>query len=438
MPLTFNKSLMSKAALTLFAALTVSASQAHAGGFAIREQSASGLGAAFAGVGAGYDLSSVFWNSAAATVKEGFNSESHYSLIIPDAELTALPGSTFSPAGGSKSGSIADLAALGASYYSYQLNQKLFVAMGINSPFGLTTEPENNTWAGAPNARTASILTVNANPVLAYKLSDSLSVGVGAQIQYMEAKLKFATGTPTGPNTRFKGDDIGFGVTAGILFTPNSGTSIGFGYRSSVRSSVEGTFATNGTPLTVAAKAKIETPDILTLSIRQKLTDRMRLLGTFEWSRWSTFDNLTLTAKKAGTSVLAGPGPVAAGDTLAVIETNWDDSWFLSGGLEFDANRKLTLRTGVAYEKSPVQNPTQRLASVPDSDRIWLSFGATYKYSEKITFDIAYTHIFFEDVTLDQTSLSGATLLADVDQSTDIISASFKYKWGASRESSYK
>ena len=57
----------------------------------------------------------------------------------------------------------------------------------------------------------------------------------------------------------------------------------------------------------------------------------------------------------------------------------------------------LTVRSGLAFEKSPIQNASERLIQVPDSDRWWASVGATYKYSEKFTFDFAYTHIFFDD-----------------------------------------
>jgi long-chain fatty acid transport protein len=49
----------------LLAAISIAAADAHAGGFALREQSAAGLGSSFAGVAAGGALSSMFWNPAA-------------------------------------------------------------------------------------------------------------------------------------------------------------------------------------------------------------------------------------------------------------------------------------------------------------------------------------------------------------------------------------
>ena len=52
------------------------ATSAIAGGFAIREQSTTGLGLAFADAAAGSDLSSMFWNPAAVTAVDGMNTVS--------------------------------------------------------------------------------------------------------------------------------------------------------------------------------------------------------------------------------------------------------------------------------------------------------------------------------------------------------------------------
>ena len=93
-------------------------------------------------------------------------------------------------------------------------------------------------------------------------------------------------------------------------------------------------------------------------------------------------------------------------------------------------SQKLTVRTGLAFEKSPIQNATERLIQVPDSDRWWASVGFTYRLSEKMAFDFAYSHIFFDDAPFNRTSLSGlSTVVGEADQSADIISGSLKVKW---------
>src|SRR3989304_3131321 len=83
------------------AGFTAASSTAEAGGFAVREQSTSGLGAAFAGIAAGYDLSSIFWNPAGVSVAQGLLAEIGGSLVVPDTQLTGtallMPAASLSP-----------------------------------------------------------------------------------------------------------------------------------------------------------------------------------------------------------------------------------------------------------------------------------------------------------------------------------------------------
>jgi long-chain fatty acid transport protein len=75
---------------------------------------------------------------------------------------------------------------------------------------------------------------------------------------------------------------------------------------------------------------------------------------------------------------------------------------------------------------------------LPDADRIWLSVGATHKLTERATIDLGYTHIFAEDAPICRQAPAGgpcngtapALIVAEGEASVDIISASFKYKWG--------
>jgi long-chain fatty acid transport protein len=111
------------------------------------------------------------------------------------------------------------------------------------------------------------------------------------------------------------------------------------------------------------------------------------------------------------------------------LEPAWHDGWFFSLGAEYAWSPALTLRGGVAYEISPIQNADERPARLPDSDRIWTSIGATYKWSEKISVDFAYTHLFAEDSSINRTD-GGVLLLAEAESSVDILSVGLKIKLG--------
>ncbi len=423
--------------LVASAALIAVGVEAQAGGFHVREQSTEFQGMSFAGnATSGGGLSGMFWNPAvAAFAPVGIYTEAHYAGIIGRVDMT---GDVF--AGGvnlglpRESGDIAKDALVPSSYLSYRINEKLVFAMSINSPFGLVTEPSNRNWAGQTFARTSDIKTYNFTPTLAYRLTPTLAVGVGLQIQHITGRLKNATGlTPTSLNSQIHGDDTAFGFTAGVDWTPTAGTHIGLGYRSSIDHTLEGTMSIPGSPVApansgVGIKAGATLPEIVTLSIRQAVASNWTVLGTVEWTHWERAQKLDIVCANTDANPVFCPG--GNGQVVRSLHLGWHDSWFFSLGAEHRYNDKLTLRGGVAYELSPVQNPDERTLRVPDTNRLWLSAGATYKWSEMMSLDLAYTHIFgIGDDAIDRTE-GGVRFLGNVDAQVDIVSASMKIKFG--------
>src|SRR5437773_11260494 len=75
--------------------LGLGASEAYAGAFAVREQSASGQGMAFAGEGtSSMGLSAMFWNPAALTQTKGIEGEAHLTGVLPRSIIDTLPGTS--------------------------------------------------------------------------------------------------------------------------------------------------------------------------------------------------------------------------------------------------------------------------------------------------------------------------------------------------------
>ena len=68
-----------------------------------------------------------------------------------------------------------------------------------------------------------------------------------------------------------------------------------------------------------------------------------------------------------------------------------------------------------------------------DNDRFWASIGATYQWNQKLSFDIAYTHIFSPDTRINivpgHQDYAGLPFVADVDSNVNIISAAVRYRW---------
>ena len=219
------------------------------------------------------------------------------------------------------------------------------------------------------------------------------------QVQYFEIKT-LRTALYNGNDA----NDIGVGGTAGVNITPFRGTSVGLGYRSRIQHDLEGDFdRANGAPGIIGTgdlEAKLDTPDKVTLSIRQELTPSARVFGTVEWTNWSVLGEVPVDVP------ITVPGaPVFHAPRL---DANWDDGWLYSVGGEYDVSPKISLRAGLAYEESPIQESTSRLIQLPDADRVWASIGATYIWSEETKINLAYSHVWVEDADIDRTSLIGS------------------------------
>ncbi|MEM9027515.1 MAG: outer membrane protein transport protein [Pseudomonadota bacterium] len=407
-------------AIAIAIGTTAATTTSHAGGFAIREQSASSQGASFAGSAAGFDLSSMYWNPAAVTTKNGMNSESHVSVILGSLKLTSEGGAIDGLGIGDDSGQLADPALVSTSYLNYQMGDVYF-GISLNAPFGLTTKPENN-WDGQVLGYTSKLLTINAAPTVGYKIMPGVAVAVGVQVQYIDTRLTTLTGTALDA-VNVEGDDIGFGFTAGVLLEPTKSTKIGLGFRSSVSHTLEG--EQDNALGSSDIEADVDLPELVTLSLRQDLTNKLTFLGTVEWTNWSRVQTIDIVC-----TGVDGAACQNEGDTLNTLSLNYDDGWFFAAGLEYAYSSTLLLRTGIAYEISPAREDTSRTVRLADNDRLWVSVGATYNWSANTAIDFSYTHIFVEDGKINQTDEnSGADLIADADAHVDIISASVKMKW---------
>ncbi len=407
------------------------ATAASAGGFAIGEQSTVFMGTASAGNAAGGSIGSMYWNPAAAASLPGINTESSYTLILGHSTSTVTnfdasalhqysgpipPGTP-----GNSSGNVGIDSVTGASYGTYQYSNDLWLGMSLSSPFGLATKPDNPNYLGSAVGVTTKLTTIDATPTIAYRIAPGITIGAGVQIMWAQGKLQFNETPGSAPSiAQFGGTDWAFGGTAGITIEPARGTTIGVGYRSGMDLNLGGSFHQPAIPMLAAnanysATGSLKLPDLVTASFRQEISPVTRLLGTVEWTNWSRFQSLDLVADGLG---------------ARTVPANWSDDWFFSLGGEYDYSHALTLRTGVAYELSPEDGAAERFTTIPDNNRVWLNFGASYKWSESLTFDVAYSHIFVQDGAFTQTSpLLPITVGGTQQSSADLISVGMRTVW---------
>jgi long-chain fatty acid transport protein len=393
-------------------AAVVVTGEAAASGYGLREQSAVGQGTSFAGVTArGDDPSLSFFNPATIALLPGIQAALTASYISPYSEArngtatrtTILGGGAID---GRVGGDAASDAVVPAFYATAQVAPDWTLGIAVTAPWGLVTKYDSD-FIGRYHGLTSELATINVAPTIAWRALPNLSIGAAIQIQHIDARLSnavdfgavgflnpqlraagFRPGARDGRAT-IEGDDVGFGVQLGAIWEPVPGTKLGAAWRSAVSHTLRGDARFEGVPAPLAGafpanqgvRAKVVTPDIASLGLAQAVGDRWTLLADLSWTNWSRFRELRVDFENG---------------TSSVTEERWRDTVSVALGAEYRWSDALRLRAGVAYDPTPVREET-RTPRIPDSDRYWLSVGASWQATRNVELTAGYTHIFAQD-----------------------------------------
>jgi long-chain fatty acid transport protein len=419
-------------------ALAVSsfAGLAHGSGFQLMEQNASGLGNAYAGqAAAAENASTIFFNPAGMTRLPGKQVSAAVHAIRAQAEFTNSGGSA-APLGlaspGGNGGDAGDWAFVPNGYLSWQMSPRLWLGLGLSVPFGLKTEYDEG-WVGRFQSQLAEIKTIDINPSIAFKLNETVSLGAGISYQIAEVKFRRSAILPPGAEGRVNldvEDNGSWGFNLGAMFNLGTSTRVGVSYRSTIEHDLEGTVITRGGAVGTqvnSVKLTAELPDTLSVGLSHRLNPKFELLGDITYTRWSEIKALPLVA--TSTSLVG-----ATGATLDTFNFQFKDTYRIGLGGNYQWSDAMTLKAGVAYDKSPVTD-FYRLATLPDADRFWVAIGAKYRMSRQATLDFGYAHIFIDDPSIRQvrgvapgSDLRG-NVIGNYDSNVNIFSAQFTYSF---------
>jgi len=422
-----------------------------AGGFATDVPSAAAMGNSYAGQTTGlHNIADMFINPAVLTSFNGnqINLEGNY--IAPD--MTLKPGATARThptlgdqnidvsGNGSAGQQGADDAFVPMLYGMLDLQPDLRLGLGINVPWGLSTSYADD-WIGRYQALNSEIKSVNISPVIAYQVNDQLSVAGGVQLQYLQAKLStaidFGSLLAIGPTlaldgkTEVKADDWGYGFKLGLLFKPNEHSKLGLAYRSKIDHDLKGDndftvpdaaaiiVTSTGQFVDTGVQTELTTPETLNLGASYQITADLEVSVDSAWTRWSQLQNLVITHDN----------PLQAASTT---NFNWNNSWYWGVGANYQLKPDWILRTGIAYEQSPI-NEQFLGPRLPANDKYFASLGVSHALSPQLLVDVSYIHEFFEDAHSnlgfdDPNNLYRGSLNAGYEVSLDAVALSLSYQ----------
>lgn len=389
---------MSAAVLGALSAVT---GLADAGGFAIGTQSGSGTGNAFAGGAAVADDASVAWSNPAgmSLLPAGKHVTGVLHILRPSFKFQNN-GSTgaFAAPGTGDGGDGGDLAFVPNGFFSMDLSPRLHLGLALNVPFGLKTNYDAG-WRGRLTALKSEIKTININPSVAFKVTDTVSIGAGVSVQKLDAELSGSTGTTAGGILTLDADDVGYGFNVGMMFQAAPNTRMGATYRSSIKYDLDGTANFSGTAgalLGSGVRADLRVPESVSISFFTVVNPAWELMGDATWTRWSRLQQIVVTRTSA-----TGAG-AAAGSTLTTLPFEWDNVWRFGIGANYRMNERTKLRFGLALDTTPTKDAT-RTPRLPDQDRTWVALGVQYRLTKSGMLDVGYAHEFVRDANINIT-----------------------------------
>jgi len=370
------------------------AANANAAGFHLREQSAAAQGNAFAGATAGAENNSyAYFNAAGLTRQKGtqFNIGGTYIAPKARAENVKYVDNSGNTQRGSDVNNIVHAAVAPNMNFSHQLDEKTFLGVSLNVPYGMVTKYDKD-WAGSDHGITSKVTSVTVTPMAAYKATDKLSLGAGVQLQYMKAKLTNSASGFGVEHVRLEGDTFDIGYQLGALYEFNDNTRIGLGYRSEVKHKLKGeieaspsaasgmTGAVVNALLNQDISAHLTTPAMASIGLFHQLNEKWAVMAEYQRVFWSSFDYLTIMGEDTKSQV-------------SQVKEKWRDTNFFAVGASYQIDNQWKWRLGLAYDQSAVRMK-HRTPRIPDSDRLWYSTGLNYQYNDKLSFDLAYTYIY--------------------------------------------
>ncbi|BBI99123.1 fatty acid transporter [Ferrigenium kumadai] len=426
-------------------ALLAMAGNAAASGFGLLEQSASGLGNAYAGGAAGAeDATTIFFNPAGMSRLSGKQIVVGATAIKPTGKFagTVTGLAPLQVAGTGAGGDAGSWELVPNAYFAMEVNPRTRVGLGINAPFGLQTEYDP-AWMGRYQGIKSRLETINLNPSISYQVNDTVTLGAGVNYQRIKGVLTsmtnfsaaaFAAGAGVfalvGANkeglSTLTGSDTAWGYNLGALINVSPVTRVGVAYRSRLKYNLGGTVTFANRPAALAAALPdqavtlaVTTPDIFSVSAVHQLDDKWEIMGDATWTGWSVFQQLNVL-KMNGTS-LSVPTP-----------ENWKDTWRISAGASYRYNSQWLARMGVGYDQTPISD-AYRTVRIPDQDRYQIALGGQYKPTRDSAIDFSYSHLFMRNAAVNQnaavnTDLAGKGLLSgSFKVSADILSVQYTY-----------
>lgn len=290
------------------------------------------------------------------------------------------------------------------------MDDRVVIGLGLTTPYGLANEWKQTGAFADPSLSSlkyqapyfSELMTINANPTVAVRLLDNLTLGAGLDATWSQLTFKqlyswLPWGAATDGEIKTQGDGFGFGGNAGLTWQIAKKHRLAVTYRSPISVNYEGDFQINNiapaaSPYGVTSQSKFETkikfPTIVALGYGIQVTDNLRLEVDGEWLQFSNFKTLDLN--------IGNNAPLFPGGTS--IAENWKNTYTLGIGGDWRFSPDWVVRFGYQHYETPVPDSTIS-TTIPDANQNVFTIGLGFQHGHH-AFEGAYGFDIYADRTI--------------------------------------
>ncbi|MPW35398.1 outer membrane protein transport protein [Vibrio sp. B1Z05] len=386
----------------LAVAVVAATSQAHAAGFQLNAQSATGIGRAFAGDAVIADnASSMARNPATMALFDKTSLSLGFETIITD--ISVKNGSSTTTVNGTPVGAnvYEDYDDVGGTAFApnihliVPINEKFAVGVNAYSNFGTSTDFSGSSdYTNSVYGGETDIKSMNIGLAGSYRLNEQWSFGAGLDVIYGQGTFRRG-GTELGIPAPIQTVDVedadgwAVGFNLGTVYELDENNRWGLSYRYSPDIKVSDD---------KGQEIELPLPDMAEFSGYHHIKDTdFAVHYSVQWIGWSAFDEIDFHNLSSG---------YIQGEYNKQYQ--WQDGWHFAIGGTWYVTDKVELRTGYMHDTSAQDELTS--ISVPDSDRNWISAGASYHFTENSTLDFGITYLIGADQNVSESTQFPAPL----------------------------
>lgn len=268
-------------------------------GFRLPNQDPDAIARGNAFVATADDPSAIYYNPAGITQVEGVNVRAGVYVVSPGYEYESPTGTKVN------ANSAPEPVPQFYCAFSPQ-GFPLSLGLGVYAPYGLSLDWGENT-PFRTEAEKGDLTYLTINPVVAWKILPTLSLGIGPTINYSKADFQQGIGLLPGDHFKLSGSGWDYGFNAGVRWQPHEKWALGINYRYATTVEYHGTAETTPSPplpASTSASASIRFPQFIVGGVSFRPTKDWNLEFDLDWTDWDSVHQIPIQGTALGNLTL--------------------------------------------------------------------------------------------------------------------------------------